>query len=96
MDDKRRAPRLGANLEIFYFSEQQGGEEVSRVYYPGTIINTSKHGIGLIASYPHRPSEQLWFEALDSSGSPVAGCIRWVESRQDRYCIGVELLASSS
>ncbi len=96
MDDKRRAPRLGANLEIFYFLEQEGEQESSRVYHRGTIINTSEHGIGLLASYPHRPSERLWFEALEGGASPVPGCIRWVENRQDRYCVGVELLGARS
>ncbi len=94
MNDKRKHPRQTIRREIFYFLEEEGTTTSKRVYYRGTIIDRSARGLGLLVTYPHRPRERLWFEALERDGEPRAACIRWVQDRQGRYGMGVELMAS--
>lgn len=93
MADKRRHPRRRANLNIFYYTEVHGSSGTSRVYYPGTIVDKSKQGLGIVTSHPHQPDERLWFEALDKDRRPIAGRVRWVEGSGSKYHLGVELSA---
>ena len=91
MADKRRHPRQRADLDIFYYTEVRSGDGTSRVYYPGTIVDTSEQGLGILTSCPHQLEERLWFETLDKHRRPVAGHVRWVEGGGNRYRLGLEL-----
>ncbi len=93
MAEKRRHPRRHAHLDVFYYTEVSDSGETRRVYYPGTIIDTSQGGLGVLTGHPHRLQEQLWFEALGKDKQAVAGEVRWIEGSDSKYHLGVELSA---
>lgn len=96
--EQRRFPRIKVFLETTYYSDamtssEQRGED--RRYLSGTILNSSRYGLGLEVRCSHAPSERLWFTGIERDGRPIPGLVQWVDTaQQGLYNIGVRLFHS--
>ena len=96
MAEKRKHPRRRIKRPLFYFCESDAPGQRGRIYYPGTVVDSSPGGLGLLTGHPHTCGERLWFEALGKlqpriGDRPVAGIVRWLEKGDGQYRMGVEL-----
>jgi len=90
--EKRRYPRESTLIETIYFTEHPIDDEPGRMHYPGTIVNISSGGVGLVANYPHQINDRLWMEGIGKVKSPILGLVRWVSNNIDNYNMGVQFL----
>ena len=93
--EKRRYPREQTLLETIYFTEHLIDDEPGRMHYPGTIVNISSGGVGMIANYPHRQDDRLWLEGIGEAKSPILGTVRWIDGNENKYHIGIQFLSET-
>ena len=93
--EKRRYPRENTLMETIYFTEHLIDDEPGRMHYPGTIINISNGGVGMIANYPHQLDDRLWLEGIGEVKSPILGTVRWVNGSENKYSLGVQFLSET-
>ena len=91
-NEQRVHPRTAIYEEIIYFSKHQGGHEIERIHYYGTLINISKGGVGMKVNLPHHINEELWFEGLEGINRAQPGTVKWLraESDQESFEMGIE------
>lgn len=96
--EQRSFPRIKVLLETVYYSEMPDEvREQKRVYFPGTVVNSSRYGLGMQVHHPHKPLEQLWFGDISTDGRPVTGLVQWVSNEErDLYNIGIRLFHPAS
>jgi len=94
-DEKRRYPREATLMETIYFTEHLIDDEPGRMHYPGTIVNISSGGVGLVANYPHQLNERLWLEGIGEIKSPILGMVKWINGKESKYNIGVQFLSET-
>lgn len=92
-NDQRRFPRIRVRLETAYCcGDAPDGQDGEPASHPGTILNTSRFGLGLQVDRPHQPLEQLWFKDLGIDDRPVTGVVQWVDGAPaGPYRIGIRL-----
>lgn len=89
--EKRKYPRFPTSLDTIYFREDPDNHN-DRMYFPGTIVNQSNGGVGMVVSFPHEPSHELWLEGLGLGENPIAGLVRWIVkgAAADQYHLGIQ------
>lgn len=96
--EQRNFPRIKISLETVYYCETpDDAPGQACVYYPGTVTDSSRYGLGLLVHHPHRPLEQLWFRGICHDREAITGLVQWVSSQdQDLYQVGVRLFHPAS
>lgn len=94
--EKRLHPRFPTSLDTIYFREDPANGN-DRMYFPGTVVNKSNGGIGMVVSFPHELSHELWLEGLGLNRDPISGSVCWITkgAAADQYHVGIEFSEAS-